>query len=655
MCGIAGLFSPIGGCPLDIQEVSRRMVRQLTHRGPDDEGVWYESSSGVSLAHRRLSIFDLSAAGHQPMLSHCGRYVVVFNGEIYNHQAIRQELQGEAIGGNELWRGHSDTETLLAAIARWGLAKALDKSVGMFAFALWDRKEKVLHLARDRAGEKPLYYGLHKGTLLFASELKAIRAYPGFQGEVDRDALAQLLCRNVIPSPLSIYRGILKLPPGTTLTVTQDDILKGILDAQKPYWSLLDVAVTGQDNLFKGDAVEACDELERLLKQSISGQMLADVPVGAFLSGGIDSSTVVALMQAKSTRPVKTFTIGFHDGGYDESHNARAIATHLGTDHTEFYVTPEQALSVIPRLPKLYDEPFADASQIPTFLVSELAQRDVKVCLSGDGGDELFGGYNRYVAGVQLWSHLGFLPKTVRVGLARGIRSIRPAAWDLSIDRFGSILPPAWRVRTPGVKLHKIAEMLTSSTFEEVYWRLATNGVNSDRLVIGGQTSTCLSSKQLSAIKKLPVEHQMMCMDGMIYLPDDILVKVDRAAMGVSLEPRVPMLDHRVIEFAWSLPLDMKIRQSQGKWLLRKVLERHVPKVLTDRPKSGFGVPLGSWLRGPLRGWAEELLDPKKIRDQGYFDASHIRDIWRYHLDGRGDRSSQIWGILTFQAWLNEY
>lgn len=655
MCGIAGLFAPSGKCPLDIQAVARSMVSQLKHRGPDDEGAWDDASSGLALAHRRLAIVDLSAAGHQPMMSHCGRFVIVFNGEIYNHQAIRRELQGELKALGTLgWRGHSDTETLLTAIACWGLQKALDKSVGMFAFALWDREEKVLHLARDRIGEKPLYYGLHKGALLFASELKAIGAYPGFQAEVDRDALAQLLRRNVIPAPQSIYRGIFKLPPGTLLKVTQENVWKGTMGEPRPYWSMQEAAVTGQGNLFNGSAVEACDELDRLLKQSISGQMLADVPVGAFLSGGIDSSTVAALMQAQSTSPVKTFTIGFHEGGYDEALHARAVAAHLGTEHTQLYVTPEQALAVIPRLSKLYDEPFADVSQIPTFMVSELAQRNVTVCLSGDGGDELFGGYNRYTAGARLWRQLGWLPETVRAGLAAGISAARPSAWDAFFDRFGSIVPRGWRVRTPGIKMQKIADMLAASSPEDVYLRLISQWSNPEQVVIG---STLPPEKQplpMSSPPTLAHEHQMMIMDSLGYLPDDILVKVDRAAMGVSLETRVPMLDHRVVEFAWRLPLEMKIHGNEGKWLLRQVLDRYVPRSLIERPKTGFSVPIGTWLRGPLKEWAEDLINPDKIRNQGFFVHEQVQTKWIEHLDEKRDWSSQLWGVLMFQAWLDD-
>jgi asparagine synthase (glutamine-hydrolysing) len=654
MCGIAGFFAPSQSQGEFIKDIACDMVRRLAHRGPDDEGVWSEHSLGLALAHRRLAILDLSSAGHQPMLSQCGRFVVVFNGEIYNHLAIRQELDQTSLSASS-WRGHSDTETLLTAVAAWGLERTLKMAVGMFAFVLWDREEKALYLARDRVGEKPLYYGLHKGSLLFASELKSIRAYPGFHGEVDRDALALFLRSNVIPAPHSIYRGILKLPPGTLLKVTQENILNCVLGTPKPYWSMLEVAINGQDNSFKGSAVDATIELDRLLKQSISGQMLADVPVGTFLSGGIDSSTVAALMQSQSIRPVKTFTIGFHESGYDEAQHARAVATHLGTEHTELYLTPEQVLAIIPRLPKLYDEPFADVSQIPTFLVSELAQRNVKVCLSGDGGDELFGGYNRYTVGARLWCKLGGLPKTVRACMSAGISATGPSTWDYCFNKFGSLLPPGWRVRTPGIKLQKIAEMLKASSPEEVYLGLVSHWSNSEQVVIGGKVFASPLQNRLSAslMPEFELEHQMMYFDAITYLHDDILVKLDRASMGVSLETRVPMLDHRVVEFAWRLPLEMKINNHEGKWLLRQVLDRYVPRSLIERPKTGFSVPLDSWLRGPLRDWAEELLNPEILKQQGFFAHEPIRAKWKEHLEEKRDWSSQLWSVLMFQVWLN--
>lgn len=654
MCGIAGFFAPNQPQGQHLRDIACDMVRRLAHRGPDDEGVWSEESAGLALAHRRLAILDLSAAGHQPMISQYGRFVIVFNGEIYNHLAIRQELERNSLSAGG-WRGHSDTETLLAAFTAWGLERTLKLAVGMFAFALWDREEKALYLARDRIGEKPLYYGLHKSTLLFASELKAIRAYPGFQAEVDRDALALFLRHNTIPAPLSIYHGILKLPPGTFIKINQENISNGVLPTSKPYWSMLEVAVNGQENLFKGSPLKAIDELDRLLRQSISEQILADVPVGAFLSGGVDSSTVVALMQAQSTKPIKTFTIGFHEGDYDEARHARAVANYLETDHTELYVTPEQVLAVIPRLSKLYDEPFADVSQIPTFLVSELAQRNVKVCLSGDGGDELFGGYNRYTVGARLWRQFGGLPKTLRAGVSAGISATRPSAWDYCFNKFGSLLPRGWRVRTPGIKLQKIAEMLTASSPEEVYLGLVSHWSNSEQVVIGGKLFASPLHNQLntSLTPEFELEHQMMFLDSLTYLPDDILVKLDRASMGVSLETRVPMLDHRVVEFAWRLPLEMKIHNHEGKWLLRQVLNRYVPRTLIERPKTGFSVPLDSWLRGPLRDWAEELLNPEILKEQGFFAHEPIRAKWKEHLEEKRNWSSQLWSVLMFQVWLN--
>ena len=654
MCGIAGFFVPFNGRPLDIQSAAIRMVRQLAHRGPDGEGIWCDSQSGLSLAHRRLSILDLSAAGHQPMLSHCGRYVITFNGEIYNHQSIRQELRdtNAAIGG---FNSNSDTETMLAAISCWGLEKTLAKSVGMYAFALWDREERVLHLVRDRIGEKPLYYGLHKGALLFASELKAIMAYPGFHGEVDRNVLAEYFRYSSIQAPFSIFKGIFKLPPGSTLRITQDSILKGSLGTPKTYWSFLDAIVSGKENPFEGSISEVGDELERLLKQSVSGQMLADVPVGAFLSGGVDSSTVVALMQSQTSRRVKTFTIGFHQSDYDEAHYARAVATHLGTDHTALYLTPDQALAVIPNLPKLYDEPFADVSQIPTFLVSELAKSHVGVCLSGDGGDELFGGYNRHLIGARLWRSLILLPKPARKIISAMLTTASPLILESILNNFSFALPKSLRISSQAFRLKKIAELLTASSPEELYFQLISHWSVPERLVIGANSSTRLPSELLSTAQMTEIENQMMLMDSSTYLPDDVLVKIDRAAMGVSLETRTPILDHRIVEFAWRLPLHMKIRKHEGKLPLRQVLDRYVPRSLTERPKAGFGVPIDLWLRGPLKDWAEDLLDPVQLKNSGYLDTELIWDIWKKHLSGKQDYSTQLWSVLMFQEWINAY
>ncbi len=656
MCGIAGLLVPPKCFKLDTQDVVRNMAAQMLHRGPDDGCQWLDPAAGVALAHRRLAIVDLSDAGSQPMTSHCGRYVLVFNGEIYNHESMRRELENEgcpiAIDG---WRGHSDTETLLTAIFFWGLERALHKSVGMFAFALWDKKERELYFARDRVGEKPLYYGLHKGALLFASELKAFRAYPGFHGEVDRDALSLLLHRNMIPAPHSIYRGIFKLPAGSWLKLTLDDVMREKLPAPKSYWRVAEVATLGQSNTFQGDFSDASDELERLLKQSIAGQMIADVPLGAFLSGGVDSSTITALMQAQSSKPVKTFTIGFHESDYNEAEYARAVSSHLGTEHTSLLVTPEQALDVIPRLPILYDEPFADASQIPTFLVSELARSKVTVCLSGDGGDELFGGYNRYIMAGKLERSFGWIPHTLRAGIAAAIKSSSPNMWDARFEKFRSIIPKDWAVRTPGDKMHKLAEALSANSPSEIYNRLVSQWPDSERAVIGdNKIISSISSDCMCTSLVRDIEHQMMCLDMLTYLPDDILVKVDRASMAVSLETRAPMLDHRVVEFAWALPLNMKIKGSQGKHILRQVLDRYVPRPLIDRPKTGFGIPLDSWLRGPLKDWAEDLLEPIRLENEGFFKPELIRIKWAEHLSGKRNWSNQLWSVLMFQAWLQE-
>lgn len=646
MCGIAGIIAARLPEEKDCAEVARRMAERLRHRGPDDEGVWADPASGVALAHRRLSILDLSPAGHQPMASASGRYVIVFNGEIYNHLEMRQEL-------NEVkWRGHSDTETLLAAIAAWGLERTLRRAVGMFAIALWDREERALYLARDRMGEKPLYYGLQGGALLFASELKALRACPGFRGEVNRQALTLLLRHNAIPAPYSIYQGIFKLLPGTVLQLSLTDVARHELSVPRPYWSLREVAEEGQRNPFTGSDVEAADELERLLQQSIAGQMISDVPLGAFLSGGIDSSSVVALMQAQSGRPVRTFTIGFRESGYNEAEHARAVAAHLGTEHTELYVSPEEAMAVIPRLPELYDEPFADSSQIPTFLLSKLTRQHVTVSLSGDGGDELFGGYNRYVWASSVWRRMRWLPRSMRVAFAGVVTVVPPAAWGRVFRALDIFLPDGWRQANPGDKLHKLAEVLPARSPEEIYSCLISHWKRPADVVKQGMEPSIMPADVARPIELLDLEHRMMYLDSVSYLPDDILVKLDRAAMGVSLETRVPFLDHRLVEFAWRLPLSMKVRDSQGKWLVRRVLDRYVPRALIERPKMGFGIPLDAWLRGPLKDWAEELLSASLLASDGFLNPGPVRERWREHLGGRRNWSYHIWDVLMFQAWL---
>ena len=653
MCGIAGLF---GRLRPELASIVEKMVASIRYRGPDDSGVWCDERVGIGLGHARLSILDLSPEGHQPMVSASGRYVIVFNGEIYNHLELRRELGdfspppsfNQRERGARHWRGHSDTETLLASVEAWGIEATLKKSVGMFAIALWDRVERVLTLARDRMGEKPLYYGWQGDTFLFGSELKALKVHPAFQGEIDRGSLALMLRHNYIPAPYSIYKGIRKLPPGTYL-----NLMLGKREGELVhYWSVREVAEQGQAQPFAGSETEAIKTLETHLLESIGLQMIADVPLGAFLSGGIDSSTVVALMQAQSSRPVKTFTIGFHEEGYDEAPHAKSVARHLGTEHTELYVMPKEAMSVIPRLPALYDEPFSDSSQIPTFLVSELARRHVTVSLSGDGGDELFGGYNRYFWATHIWRRVGWAPQPLRAALAGALMALPPSAWNGLFRGLSRFLPVGWRYANPGDKLHKLAEVLAVRTPEEIYLDLVSHWKQPTEVVRGTHEPPTVLTDPARWADLPDFEQRMMYLDQMTYLPDDILTKVDRAAMGVSLETRVPFLDHRLVEFAWSLPLAMKIHDGQGKWLLRQVLNGHVPKGLMERPKMGFGVPIDVWLRGSLKGWAEELLDEARLQREGYFNPRPIREKWAEHLTGRRNWSYYLWDVLMFQAWL---
>lgn len=639
MCGIGGLF---GVRQTDMASSLRAMGEAMRTRGPDDNGIFVGVDDGIGLVHRRLSIIDLSPAGHQPMVSACGRFVVVFNGEIYNHLELREKLAGQ------VWRGHSDTETLLAAFESWGVEATLKNCVGMFAIALWDREARVLTLARDRLGEKPLYYGWRGETLLFGSELKALKAHPAFGGEIDRDALALFLRHNAVPAPYSIYRGVHKLPPGTFV-----QFHAGQKDAQPvTYWSARLVAEAGQRNLFRGSDQEAADELERLLRRSIAGQMMADVPLGAFLSGGIDSTTVVALMQTQSVRPVKTFTIGFYEAGYNEAEHAHAVARQLGSEHTELYATAQDAMDVIPSLVAIYDEPFADSSQIPTCLVSRLARSHVTVSLSGDGGDELFGGYNRYFWARNLWRKLGWMPRPLRAALAGVLTTLPPAAWNTAFRKLERWLPARLRYATPGDKLHKAAEILAVRSSEEIYLGLVSHWKTPVQLVPGSVEPLTLLTDPGQQADLPDFEHRMMYLDTVTYLPDDILTKVDRAAMAVSLETRVPLLDHRVVEFAWSLPLDMKIRRGQGKWLLRQVLYRHVPQSLMERPKMGFGVPIDQWLRGPLKAWAAALIEPARLLREGFFDPAPIQCKWIEHQAATRNWSYYLWDVLMFQAWL---
>lgn len=649
MCGITGFWRMGGESGNALREQVERMSARLRHRGPDDGGSWHDEASGVALAQRRLAVIDLSSAGHQPMHSACGRYVAVFNGEIYNHADLRERLaaQGEAVA----WRGHSDTETLIACFVAWGVEETLRACVGMFAFALWDRQQRELILGRDRMGEKPLYYGWQGDTLLFGSELKALKAHPAFNAAIDRNALALFLRHDCVPAPHTVYQGFYKLRPGHVLRMGPGD---GRSVQQRPYWRYNDAVDSGSASPFGGTDAEAIDALESRLSESIGTQLLSDVPLGAFLSGGIDSSTVVALMQARSHLPVKTFTIGFAESGFDEATHARAVAEHLGTDHTELYVHPSDALSVIPKLPSIFCEPFADSSQIPTFLISQLARRTVTVALSGDGGDELFGGYNRYLAARTTWGRVQQLPLSSRRAIAGALRAVTPDAWDRLMERAKPLLPQKWHLARAGEKAHKLSEVLTLTSGQQFLLSLASCWKNPTDVVADAREPATVLTDPAAWPRIDDLAQWMMAMDAQSYLPDDILVKVDRSAMANSLETRVPMLDHRVVEFALRTPLHLKIRDGQGKWILRQVLHRYVPRELIERPKMGFALPTDHWLRGPLRDWAEALLSEKRLRDEGYFDPEPIRKKWQEHLSGRRNWQRQLWTVLMFQGWLEE-
>ncbi|MCC6966558.1 MAG: asparagine synthase (glutamine-hydrolyzing) [Nitrospira sp.] len=631
----------------ELRTTAVRMANALRHRGPDDGGVWVDVEAGLALSHRRLSIIDLSSQGAQPMSSACGRFVLVFNGEIYNFRALREELEGLGHG----FRGHSDTEVMLAAIVQWGLANALLRFNGMFALALWDRTERVLHLVRDRLGEKPLYYGWMGDVFLFASELKALRVHPNFRGEINRQAVALLMRYNCIPAPHCIYEKISKLLPATILTVQA-----GNSSSSKfiEYWSAGKVAERGVAHPLVETKEEAIEHLDALLRNSVQLRMLADVPVGAFLSGGVDSSTVVALMQAQSSRPVKTFSIGFSEASYSEAQYAKQVARALGTEHLELYIAPKDAIEAIPRLPRLYDEPFSDSSQIPTFLVSQFARGHVAVALTGDGGDELFGGYNRYFWGSSVWQHIGWIPSVIRRQAAYALTAVSSQSWDHWFALFKDVLPAKLIQRRPGDKLHKLSEVLGAESPEAMYRVLVSHWKHPERLVLGATEPSTALSDHRSKTPFPDFARWMMYMDLVSYLPDDILVKVDRASMGVGLEARVPFLDHRVVEFAWQVPLSMKIQPGESKWLLRQVLYKHVPKKLIERPKWGFGIPLDTWLRGSLRDWVENLISEERLRREGFLDSALVREKWQEHLSGKRNWQYHLWDVLMFQAWLED-
>ncbi len=630
MCGIAGLFEPDAQTTReDLDALVGRMIAPIRHRGPDDEGTWIDEAAGLGLGFRRLSILDLSAAGHQPMVSADGGTVMVFNGEIYNHHELRDALAADGVR----FRGHSDSEALLESIARHGVDAVLRRTVGMFALAVWDRKTKTLTLARDRLGIKPLYYGWVGGRFVFGSEMKSLTAVPGAPTGIDRRVLSLYLMLKWVPGPYSIYEGIRKLPPGTWMTVPAS---AGRSDPEPvPYWSMSDVVEAGAQHPFKGTEDDAVEQLDRLLRDAVRCRMEADVPLGAFLSGGIDSSLVVSLMQSQSDRPVRTFTVGFEEPGFNEAEHARRIAEHWKTEHVEQTVTPREARDVIPLLPGLYDEPFADSSQIPTYLISQVARRHVTVSLSGDGGDEVFGGYRRYLYLTNLWNRIDRWPAGLRrpVGLVLG--GVAPRSTAHSWQR---------RLRT-------LSTALAAPSGREVYSWLYRHWREPGEVVPGAAPASFLFTEPDRWNLGRPLLEEMMYVDTLTYLPDDILVKVDRASMGVSLEARVPLLDHRVVEFAWSLPAEWKLRDGRGKWILRRVLDRYVPRDLMERPKAGFSVPIAEWLRGPLREWAEDLLGDAALAEDGLFRPGPIRRKWREHLEGRQDWYTWLWPVIMFQAW----
>jgi asparagine synthase (glutamine-hydrolysing) len=643
VCGLTGFIGHPGGAGALHQRV-RIMADALAHRGPDDSGEWVDAEMGLAMGFRRLAIIDLSPAGHQPMVSASGRFVATMNGEIYNFEDLRKDL-GRS-GQAPTFRGHSDTEVMLASFDAWGIDAAVPRFNGMFGIAAWDRLERKLHLVRDRMGVKPLYYGFAGPTFMYGSELKALRCHPDFTGRIDRGALQLYLRFTYVPAPYSIYEGVSKVMPGTIVTFDP----KKSQATTETYWSVRDAAKRGMESRFQGSFDEAAQEVDELARDAIRIRMVADVPLGVMLSGGIDSSLVTALMQAQSGSPVRSFSIGFTDTSYNEAPYAAAVAERLGTHHTALTMTVDDVLDVIPGLPSMYDEPFGDSSQMPTHLVSRLARQDVTVCLSGDGGDELFGGYLRYFMGERLLSGLAMVPRLMQPMLGRALTAVPPEAWDRVLQLGHPLLPRLLRQRRPGERIHKVARVLRAADPDAMYFELVSHW--SEVVVDAGEATAPVTERADWPSLDNPIE-RMMFFDQISYLPDDILVKVDRASMAVALEAREPLLDYRLVEFAWRLPLSMKVRGGKGKPVLRKVLAQHLPSSLIDRPKMGFGIPLEQWLRGPLRVWAESLLDPSLLSDQGLIDPKPIRAKWDEHLAGKADWKFHLWSVLMFQAWLD--
>jgi asparagine synthase (glutamine-hydrolysing) len=641
MCGIVGYWSH----GLADKNLALNMASKIASRGPDDSGAWLGDDGSLALAHRRLAIIDLSPTGHQPMVSECGMYSLVYNGEIYNHEDLRSELESAFVSIQ--WRGRSDTEVLLIALQCWGVEQTLAKLNGMFAFAFWDGKQKALFLARDRIGEKPLYFGRHNDVFLFGSELKVLTAHPKFSRDIDRDSLALFMRHNYIPAPYSIYLNTHKLMPSHYIVVTGSG---RNISEQHCYWDLKDLAEQGLKNQII-DESSAIEQLDGLLKDSVKRRMVADVPLGAFLSGGYDSTTVAALMQVQSVKPVKTFSIGFKEDAFNEARYAKQVASHLGTDHTELYIGHQQALDVIPKLPEIYDEPFSDPSQVPTFLVSQLAKQHVTVALSGDGGDELFCGYSRYFIQKNTWRFVRNVPISMRPLIAFFLNNFPGSV----ADELMKIVPKKYRISNVSDRLPKLAEWVNNKSFEQFYRHSVSHSKASDQIILNAGVCTTKFESLAGHLSVFNDQEKMMLLDSLTYLPCDILTKVDRASMAVSLEARVPLLDHRLVEFAWRLPIAMKTKNRQGKWPLRQVLYKYVPKEIMERPKQGFSVPIEDWLTGPLRGWAEELLDERKLHEEGFFDPAPIREMWSEHILGKRRWHYYLWNVLMFQAWLRNH
>ena len=649
MCGIAGILDPTASTSADrLGALATAMASFVEHRGPDDNGLWVDADAGVAFGHRRLAVIDLGIGGAQPMVSSGGRWVLSYNGEIYNHPEVRHRLERAGTP----FRSSSDTEVLVAAVERWGVDRALDACEGMFAAALWDRRDRELHLLRDRFGEKPLYYGWVGKVFAFGSELKALSALPGFGVELNRRAVTSYLRHNCIPAPDTIWRGVRKLMPGHLVTLHAPT--QGVLPEQRCYWSAADAVSRARQHQLTGSDSEMTDQLEDALSDAVAARMVADVPVGAFLSGGIDSSAVVALMQRHTSRPIRTFTVGFSDASFDESSEAAVVAAYLGTDHTAVHIGDAEAIEVIPHLADIWDEPFADVSQIPTYLVSRVAREDVTVSLSGDGGDELFAGYNRHAWLDRVWGKASVVPQGLRRTAGSTLGRLPPAGIERTA-RATRILPVGWRVRNPSTKVAKLARVLAASDPEDAYRALTTHWDDATSLVLGGDGGDTAAGCSRSPVSNGGITEQMLWSDLVGYLPDDILVKLDRAAMAVSLETRVPFLDRTILDLAWRLPLGAKLRGGKTKWLLRQVLERHVPAALVERPKMGFGLPIGPWLRGVLAPWADDLLDERRLRDQGLLDPVPIRRAWDLHRSGRRDLGYELWDVLVLQSWMDRW